>query len=575
MTSARRLLVALAALATALAAPSTAQAVDVLIDGAPLNVHVGSTGALQARFDGQTAGEFFSPGSNEANAGLRLGVDIQDQPGAFHVFNGGFSPVSQDPVTGSGTAADPFSQVTTFSAESSPAQASESPQTIFIRQTTTYVNGSNGFGLRWELTNPQGVAPTTLRAFLYADLFVAGSDSGVGFLEAGPPRVVGGINQGAGSSGGIFEVTPWARFEEDQYGTVSTHASDTAPGGGLTNTISGEFIDNGVATQWDDVVLSPGGSAAIESGWRFTRFEGLVIDPVPTSRAVGGTQTVTVRASGNQGVPAANTPIRYEILGSNPANGVVTTGPDGSAQISWTGRNSGTDTLNVAADLNGNGVTDGNEPQRSLTVEWLAPVVGSRVAVELVRGTVLVKLPRGASAARYGLKGRASQSGFIPLAQATTLPVNSLINATKGELRLSSAANALGKVQTANLYSGTFQIRQKRAARPVTDLLLKGGSFGRCPRGKSSSNGTEAEAARSRGRRVRRLWGNGRGRFRTRGRYSSATVRGTTWLTQDHCNGTLTRVGKRPRSSRVLVTDFVRRRTVTLRAGRSYFAFKR
>ena len=43
-------------------------------------------------------------------------------------------------------------------------------------------------------------------------------------------------------------------------------------------------------------------------------------------------------------------------------------------------------------------------------------------------------------------------------------------------------------------------------------------------------------------RRVRRLWGDGRGRFRTRGRYGAATVRGTKWLTLDRCDGTKVRV---------------------------------
>ena len=39
---------------------------------------------------------------------------------------------------------------------------------------------------------------------------------------------------------------------------------------------------------------------------------------------------------------------------------------------------------------------------------------------------------------------------------------------------------------------------------------------------------------------VRRLWAQGKGRFRTRGRYSAAAVRGTNWLTADRCDGTLT-----------------------------------
>jgi len=45
-------------------------------------------------------------------------------------------------------------------------------------------------------------------------------------------------------------------------------------------------------------------------------------------------------------------------------------------------------------------------------------------------------------------------------------------------------------------------------------------------------------AAQSRSRR--RLWGRGKGRFRTRGRNGTATVRGTTWLTEDLCEGTQT-----------------------------------
>jgi ferric-dicitrate binding protein FerR (iron transport regulator) len=67
---------------------------------------------------------------------------------------------------------------------------------------------------------------------------------------------------------------------------------------------------------------------------------------------------------------------------------------------------------------------------------------------------------------------------------------------------------------------------------------------------------------------IRKLRGNGRGRFRTRGRYSAATVRGTDWTVEDRCDGTLTRVKR----GRVSVRDFRRRKTVTVRAGKSYLA---
>ena len=42
---------------------------------------------------------------------------------------------------------------------------------------------------------------------------------------------------------------------------------------------------------------------------------------------------------------------------------------------------------------------------------------------------------------------------------------------------------------------------------------------------------------------VRSLWGKDKGgKFRTHGRWSVASVRGTRWLTQDRCDGTLTKV---------------------------------
>jgi hypothetical protein len=69
--------------------------------------------------------------------------------------------------------------------------------------------------------------------------------------------------------------------------------------------------------------------------------------------------------------------------------------------------------------------------------------------------------------------------------------------------------------------------------------------------------------------RVRRLWGrDGGGRFRTFGRHSHATVRGTRWLTVDRCSGTFTRVTQ----GAVVVRDTVRRRSVLVRAGHSYLA---
>jgi ferric-dicitrate binding protein FerR (iron transport regulator) len=70
---------------------------------------------------------------------------------------------------------------------------------------------------------------------------------------------------------------------------------------------------------------------------------------------------------------------------------------------------------------------------------------------------------------------------------------------------------------------------------------------------------------------VRRLFGDGKGSFRTRGRTAAATVRGTRWGTQDRCDGTLVIVQR----GRVSVRDLVRHRTVLVRAGHAYLARRR
>ncbi|MEX2195139.1 MAG: PKD domain-containing protein [Thermoleophilaceae bacterium] len=201
----------------------------------------------------------------------------------------------------------------------------------------------------------------------------------------------------------------------------------------------------------------------------------------------------------------------------------------------------------------------------------------TNVNIEPTEGEVFVQIPgRGARAAQVPGAPR----GFIPLTQAARLPIRAVIDTSQGKVMLESALDRRGRrAQRAEFFDGRFSMRQRRAARPTTEILLKGGSRRGCPatpRPRSSGAPEAGDSQRSRRRsrrsRVRRLWGNGRGRYRTRGRYSAATVRGTQWLVEDRCGETLTRVARRPRTSVVDVRDFGRRRTVRLRAGRRYAA---
>jgi hypothetical protein len=203
---------------------------------------------------------------------------------------------------------------------------------------------------------------------------------------------------------------------------------------------------------------------------------------------------------------------------------------------------------------------------QAVTVDELPPPVpGVTVNVQEIAGTVLIGIPSAAVAAR---SGHASQKGvtFVPLTAAEQIPVGSFLDTRRGTVRLQSATNAAGDRQTGDFLSSIFQVRQskRRSAKGLTDLVLKGGSFSRCG---SARRGKRASASLSR-RTIRRLRSNARGRFRTSGRNSSATVRGTRWETIDRCDGTLTKV----RRGTVVVRDFRRKKNVVLKAGNSYLA---
>jgi Ca2+-binding RTX toxin-like protein len=154
---------------------------------------------------------------------------------------------------------------------------------------------------------------------------------------------------------------------------------------------------------------------------------------------------------------------------------------------------------------------------------------------------------------------------FFPLKEALTIPIASTIDPQTGEVRVATARSRAGARQEISVSAGVFSLRQKTGRRPITELRLTGRSFGVCGR---SSRGRRAATDKPVRRLVTRVDKRKRGPFRVRGRYSIAGAVGTAWLTEDRCDGTLTRVD----TGTVRVHDLVRHRTVTVRAGESYLA---
>jgi hypothetical protein len=177
------------------------------------------------------------------------------------------------------------------------------------------------------------------------------------------------------------------------------------------------------------------------------------------------------------------------------------------------------------------------------------PVLGQSVNVAVHSGTVTVKLP--------------GAGGYVALSAAASIPVGAIVNTRAGSVTLTSAL-AGGGTQSGLFHGGLFEVRQPKAGRGLTELVLRG-ALPSCPR----AGARAAAVAKRRRKPPRRLWGHDdHGNFRTRGGNSVATVRGTVWYVEDRCAGTLTRVSR----GSVSVYDSARHRTVVVRAGQSYLA---
>jgi hypothetical protein len=166
---------------------------------------------------------------------------------------------------------------------------------------------------------------------------------------------------------------------------------------------------------------------------------------------------------------------------------------------------------------------------------------GRQVVARAVSGKILVKRP--------------GSKEYVELDGTSGIPLGSSVDTRAGRITLTFQPTAGGPVQRATFYGGIFLVTQKGK---VLDLKLTEKLAPCSKRARSAAKKPK----------TRKLWGNGKGKFRTSGKYSAATVRGTTWLVQDSCAGTLTRV----KVGVVAVRDNVKKKTVLLRAGRRYTA---
>jgi hypothetical protein len=265
--------------------PANEEAGVVSFPGSPLTVSVGQLGQCQSSYEG-TGDNYFPPDSNVGDCGFFLAFPAAGagQPPALYDTTWGFdgaagphglnlyTPVSQSSVTGSGTEADPYTQVTVFK-----VLDSEEREDALVTETTTYVDGATQFTSTYDVKNT-ATGPIYFRAIYAGDLYVGGNDFGSGVFEAGPPRFVGGQNAEDGAIGGFLEAgePPWTSFEEGCWNDTEEEDNAEAQGrctgaepsdDGIWHTVETTTeeprafnestepanVDNAVGVEWDQL----------------------------------------------------------------------------------------------------------------------------------------------------------------------------------------------------------------------------------------------------------------------------------------------------------------------------------
>jgi hypothetical protein len=182
------------------------------------------------------------------------------------------------------------------------------------------------------------------------------------------------------------------------------------------------------------------------------------------------------------------------------------------------------------------------------------PVAGQSVNLKPVQGVVKTKCP--------------GNRDFGKIERAIQIPLSCIVDARNGTVDLTASKGSSGQTQSADFWGGIFGVGQESGDDKQAVLTLAGRLECEQRKGLRKKKGGRVNLRRGRGA-GRKLWGSGKGSYTSAGSHGAATVRGTTWLVVDRCDGsTLFKVAE----GTVWVKDFAKDIQVVLQAGESYVA---
>lgn len=157
-------------------------------------------------------------------------------------------------------------------------------------------------------------------------------------------------------------------------------------------------------------------------------------------------------------------------------------------------------------------------PGRGTNLDEPSPVFATSVRLDHVQGSVTATLPSGAT---------------TMVDTFALVPVGTVVDTSSGIATVTAATpNAGSPTITGQFRDARFRIRQSSAENGLAEARI----VSELGCGKASSRAVSKKKRKKGGRR--HLWGTAKGRWRIRGKYAAAAVRGTKWRVLDTCTTT-------------------------------------
>jgi hypothetical protein len=273
---------------------------DIASAGPLTHVFIGNSLGCQIAHAGDAVYELFPSGQAPGDCGTLLAAGgvlyAPDFPSQGTTANSigpanatAFTPVSQTPVTGTGSAGSPFRVVTVVTAGASGLR---------ITETDGYVIGDESYRTDVTIANSGGAAVTAL-LYRAGDCYLQGTDSGAGFIGPQAGAVGCSANANNAPAGRIEQWLPISggnTFLEDNFRTMWSAVIAQMP---FANTcMCNTVTDNAAGIEWP-VTIPAGGQVTLS---HYTTFSPTGATGPPPSTAPPPTSSRLPPAFGPNGV---------------------------------------------------------------------------------------------------------------------------------------------------------------------------------------------------------------------------------------------------------------------------------